>query len=244
VTAASSKLMEVQGLRKLFRVRGGFLGVRTRGFIHAVDGVSFSISPGETLALVGESGCGKTTAAKLILRLIEPTEGRVSLEGRDVFRLKGVDRKWYRRSVQAVFQDPWASLSPRMRVVNIVSEALVVNNRGLKKRQVRDAVEDMLERVGLQRGRDADLYPHEFSGGQRQRIALASALVTEPKLIVLDEPVSALDVSVQAQVLNLLKKLQEELGTAYLLITHDLATIRYVAHRVCVMYLGEIVSNE
>jgi oligopeptide/dipeptide ABC transporter ATP-binding protein len=236
-------LIEVKGLRKLFRVRGGFLGTRTRGFIHAVDGVSFSIAPGETLALVGESGCGKTTTAKLILRLIEPTEGTVSLEGREVFGLHGADRKWYRMNVQAVFQDPWASLSPRMRVVNIVSEALVVNDRRLKKRQVREAVDTILEKVGLQRGRDGELYPHEFSGGQRQRIAVASALITQPRLIVLDEPVSALDVSVQAQVLNLLKALQGQLGTAYLLITHDLATVRYIAHRVCVMYLGEIVEE-
>jgi oligopeptide/dipeptide ABC transporter ATP-binding protein len=243
LTSTPAKLIEVRGLRKLFRVKGGFLGMRTRGYIHAVDGVSFSIAPGETLALVGESGCGKTTTAKLILRLLEPTEGEVELEGREVFGLEGADRKWYRLNVQAVFQDPWASLNPRMRVVDIVSEALVVNNKGLGKKQVRDAVNAVLERVGLQRGRDADLYPHEFSGGQRQRIAVASALVTQPRLIVLDEPVSALDVSVQAQVLNLLKGLQEQLGTAYLLITHDLATVRYVAHRVCVMYLGEIVEE-
>jgi oligopeptide/dipeptide ABC transporter ATP-binding protein len=243
VITGTGKLIEVKGLRKLFRVKGGFLGMRTRGYIHAVDGVSFSIAPGETLALVGESGCGKTTTAKLILRLIEPTEGEVKLEGREVFGLEGADRKWYRLNVQAVFQDPWASLNPRMRVINIVSEALVVNNRGLGKKQVRAAVNAVLDRVGMQRGRDADLYPHEFSGGQRQRIAVASALITQPKLIVLDEPVSALDVSVQAQVLNLLKELQGQLGTAYLLITHDLATVRYVAHRVCVMYLGQIVEE-
>ena len=234
-------LIEVEGLAKHFPVTGGPLGMRTVAHVRALDGVSFSIAPGETLALVGESGCGKTTTARVILRLRRPTAGRVSLEGRDVHALRGAGLRWFRKRVQAVFQDPWASLSPRMRVGDIVAEPLVVNER-LPRREVRARVAALLERVGLQPWQ-AELFPHEFSGGQRQRVALASALITEPKLIVLDEPVSALDVSVQAQVLNLLKDIQQELGTSFLLITHDLTTVRHVAHRVAVMYLGQIVEQ-
>ena len=234
-------LIEVEGLAKHFPVAGGPLGMRTVAHVRALDGVSFSIAPGETLALVGESGCGKTTTARVILRLRRPTAGRVSLEGRDVHALQGAGLRWFRKRVQAVFQDPWASLSPRMRVGDIVAEPLVVNER-LARREVRARVAALLERVGLQAWQ-AELFPHEFSGGQRQRVALASALITEPRLIVLDEPVSALDVSVQAQVLNLLKDIQQELGTSFLLITHDLTTVRHVAHRVAVMYLGQIVEQ-
>jgi oligopeptide/dipeptide ABC transporter ATP-binding protein len=234
-------LIEVEGLTKHFPVAGGPLGMRTVAHVRALDGVSFSIAPGETLALVGESGCGKTTTARVILRLRRPTAGRVSLEGRDVHALRGAGLRWFRKRVQAVFQDPWASLSPRMRVGEIVAEPLVINER-LPKREVRARVAALLERVGLQPWQ-AELFPHEFSGGQRQRVALASALITEPRLIVLDEPVSALDVSVQAQVLNLLKDIQQELGTSFLLITHDLTTVRHVAHRVAVMYLGQIVEQ-
>jgi oligopeptide/dipeptide ABC transporter ATP-binding protein len=234
-------LLEVSDLTKHFPVTGGFLGTRSRGAVQAVDGISFALQPGRTLALVGESGCGKTTTAKLVLRLHRPTRGTVTLEGRDVHSLAGDELVWLRRSVQAVFQDPWSSLSPRMRVGDIVAEPLVVNSK-LSRSEVRQRVASMLERVGLQPWQ-ARLFPHEFSGGQRQRIALAMALITNPRLVVLDEPVSALDVSVQAQVMNLLRDLQDELQTSYLLITHDLATVRFVADDVAVMYLGKIVET-
>jgi len=237
----SGALLEVSDLTKHFPLSGGFLGMRSRGAVRAVDGVSFQLQPARTLALVGESGCGKTTTAKLVLRLKSPTRGTVLLEGRDVHGLTGDDVAWFRRSVQAVFQDPWSSLSPRMRVGDIVAEPLVVNGR-YSKGEIKQRVAAMLERVGMQE-RHAELFPHEFSGGQRQRIALAMALITDPKLVVLDEPVSALDVSVQAQVMNLLRDLQDELQTSYLLITHDLATVRFVADDVAVMYLGEIVET-
>jgi oligopeptide/dipeptide ABC transporter ATP-binding protein len=233
--------MVVEDLTKHYPVSEGQYGGRTVGYVKAVDGVSFTIEKGQTLALVGESGCGKTTTARLVLRLRTPTGGRVKLEDRDVHQLRGPDLRWFRTSVQAVFQDPWASLSPRMRVRDIVAEPLVANNR-VPKDQVRERVGVTLEKVGMQRWH-GDLYPHEFSGGQRQRVALASALITEPRLLVLDEPVSALDVSVQAQVMNLLKDLQAELGTAFLLISHDLATVRYVADQVAVMYMGSIVES-
>jgi len=233
-------LMVVEGLTKHFPVSAGQYGGKTIGHVKAVDDVSFSIDQGRTLALVGESGCGKTTTARLVLRLRTPTSGRVTLDDRDVHQLAGADLKWFRTCVQAVFQDPWASLSPRMRVRDIVAEPLIVNKK-MAKDEVRERVGLTLEKVGMQRWQ-GDLYPHEFSGGQRQRVALASALVTEPRLLVLDEPVSALDVSVQAQVMNLLKDIQADLGTAFLLISHDLATVRYVADQVAVMYMGSIVE--
>jgi oligopeptide/dipeptide ABC transporter ATP-binding protein len=215
--------------------------VKHFGPVRAVDDVSFTVHEGEILALVGESGCGKTTTARLVLRLMTPSGGTVSFDGHPVHALKGPDLRWFRTSVQAVFQDPWASLSPRMRVRNIVAEALVVNQR-VAKNEVDDRVALTLEKVGMKRWH-GDLFPHEFSGGQRQRIALASALITEPRLLVLDEPVSALDVSVRAQVINLLKDIQTDLGTSYLLISHDLETVRYVADRVAVMYMGRIVET-
>jgi oligopeptide/dipeptide ABC transporter ATP-binding protein len=232
--------MVVEDLAKHYPVSAGQYGGRTVGHVRAVDGVSFAIERGKTLALVGESGCGKTTTARMVLRLRTPTGGKVMLDSRDVHRLKGAELKWFRTSVQAVFQDPWASLSPRMRVRDIVAEPLVVNQKPPKD-EVREKVGATLEKVGMHRWH-GDLFPHEFSGGQRQRIALASALITEPRLLVLDEPVSALDVSVQAQVVNLLKDIQTELGTAFLLISHDLATVRQVADQVAVMYLGRIVE--
>lgn len=233
-------LMVVDNVVKHFPVLGGRFGVTTVGHVRAVDGVSFTIEEGEVLALVGESGCGKSTTARLVLRLWSPSSGTVLLDGRPVHALKGADLTWFRTSVQAVFQDPWASLSPRMRVRNIVAEALVVNRR-VSRDEVRERVDSTLEKVGMKRWH-GDLFPHEFSGGQRQRIALASALITEPRLLVLDEPVSALDVSVRAQVINLLKDIQTDFGTSYLLISHDLETVRYVADRVAVMYLGRIVE--
>ncbi len=234
-------LMSAEKLSKHFPVSAGQYGGKTIGHVKAVDGVSFAIEKGKTLALVGESGCGKTTTARMILRLWTPTAGNVTLEGRNIHDLKGADLKWFRSAVQAVFQDPWASLSPRMRVRDIVAEPLVVNQK-VDRHEVRERVGATLEQVGMQPWH-GDLFPHEFSGGQRQRVALASALITQPRLLVLDEPVSALDVSVQAQVMNLLKDLQSELGTAFLLISHDLATVRYVADQVAVMYMGRVVET-
>jgi len=234
-------ILRAESLKKHFPVSEGVLWSKVIGWVKAVDGISFEIPQGETLALVGESGCGKTTTAKLILRLEQPTEGRVFVDGKDVHTLSGAALKDYRTQVQAVFQDPWSSLSPRMRVREIVAEPLVIN-RALSSREVKQRVSEMLGRVGL-RPQQADLYPHEFSGGQRQRIAVASALVSDPKLIVLDEPVSALDVSIRAQIMNLLADLQQQYHVSYLLIAHHLATTRYLAHEVAVMYLGRIVER-
>jgi oligopeptide/dipeptide ABC transporter ATP-binding protein len=234
-------ILRAHGLIKHFPVTEGMIWMTVVGWVKAVDGISFSVQPGKTLAIVGESGCGKTTTAKLILRLETPTSGQVFVDGKDVHALSQDDLKEYRTSVQAVFQDPWSSLSPRMRVREIVAEPLVVNRR-LSSQEVKSKVAEMLGRVGL-RPEQANLYPHEFSGGQRQRIAVASALVSDPKLIILDEPVSALDVSIRAQIMNLLVDLQQQYGVSYLLIAHHLATTRYMAHEVAVMYLGKIVER-
>jgi peptide/nickel transport system ATP-binding protein/oligopeptide transport system ATP-binding protein len=209
--------------------------------VQAVDGVDFSVSPGQTMALVGESGCGKTTTAKLVLRLEEPSSGEVLADGRNVHEIEGEQLKEFRTTVQAVFQDPWSSLPPRMRVRDIVAETLIIN-RVASPSEIKERVAEALASVGL-RPQQADLYPHEFSGGQRQRIAVASALVSKPKLIILDEPVSALDVSIRAQIMNLLVDLQEQFGVSYLLIAHHLATTRYMANEVGVMYLGKLVEK-
>ncbi len=232
-------VLEVDGLAKHYPIRAGFLR-RAQGVVRAVDGVSFAVQPGETLALVGESGCGKSTTARLALRLIEPTAGRVRFEGQDITGLAGVTLRKLRRRMQMVFQDPFASLNPRMQVQDIVGEPLLIHAIGDAAAR-RDRVASLLSLVGLA-PYHATRYPHEFSGGQRQRIGIARALAVEPALMVLDEPVSALDVSIQAQVVNLLRDLQQRLGLSYLFIAHDLAVVKHVADRVAVMYLGRIVE--
>ena len=232
-------LLEADKLTKHFALRRGLFR-SDPGAVRAVDGVSFSIEAERTLGVVGESGCGKSTTAKLVLKLEEPTAGEIRFEGRALHTLNADGLRQYRRSVQAVFQDPFASLNPRMRVDSIIAEPLITNEK-IDKRQARDRVGKLLDMVGLP-ARSADLFPHEFSGGQRQRIAIARALALSPKLVVLDEPVSALDVSIRAQILNLLVDLQRDLGLAYLFIAHDLAAVAHMSHTIAVMYLGQLVE--
>jgi oligopeptide/dipeptide ABC transporter ATP-binding protein len=233
-------LLRVEHLKKYYPFTKGILLAKTLGHVKAVDDVSFTINPGETVGLVGESGCGKTTTSKLILNLEEPTEGRILLDGRPIHGLSGDALREYRAKVQAVFQDPWSSLNPRMTVGRTIAESLIVTGWG-SRGDIDGRVSELLQQVGLRRDQ-ATQYPHEFSGGQRQRIALAAALASEPQLIVLDEPVSALDVSIRAQMMNLLKDIQAQTNVAYLLVAHDLATVRHMADYTAVMYLGKIVE--
>jgi len=232
-------LIEVRNLKKYFPIKKGIFG-RTVGHVKAVDDVSFDIYPKETLGLVGESGCGKTTAGRSLLRLIEPTSGAAMYDNTDIFQLSQSDLRRYRRDLQIIFQDPFSSLNPRMTVENLIGEAMQLHGV-VKPEDTRDRVKELLERVGLQ-GSYVSRYPHEFSGGQRQRIGIARALGLNPKFIVADEAVSALDVSVQAQVINLLQDLQDEFDLSFLFIAHDLSVVRHISDRVAVMYLGRVAE--
>ena len=238
-TKKSKTLLEVKDLCKHYPIRKGLFS-RIFGYVYAVDGISFTINEGETLGLVGESGCGKSTVGRTILKLIEPSRGEIIWRGERIDELSRSQMRPYRQQIQAVFQDPYSSLNPRMRSADIVSEPLR-NFESLSKAQGRERVSALFERVGL-RPDQMLRFPHEFSGGQRQRLGIARALSVKPKLIMLDEPVSALDVSVQAQVINLLEDLQREFQVSYLFVAHDLAVVKHISHRVAVMYLGRIVE--
>ena len=238
---AAADLIRVDNMRKYYPVTRGLLFQRVVGQVKAVDGVTFGIKEGETYSLVGESGCGKTTTCRQILMVETPTEGDIYYQGKAMREFSGREKKEFHASVKAVFQDPWSSLNPRMRVDSIISEPLTTHER-LTKQEVKNRVNELLEEVGLN-SFHAERYPHEFSGGQRQRIAVARALSTRPRLIVLDEPVSALDVSIRAQILNLLKELQQTYKLSYLLIAHNLATVRHMSNKVGVMYLGKLIEE-
>jgi oligopeptide transport system ATP-binding protein len=232
-------LLEVRNLKKYFPVGGGFFSTR-KGEVRAVDGVNLTVEEGETLGIVGESGCGKSTLGRTILRLIEPTAGEVRFEGKDLMKLSARDLRRMRREMQIIFQDPYASLNPRMRVGEIVGEGLEIHKLA-RGRQKRERVMELLHQVGL-RPDHYDRYPHEFSGGQRQRIGIARALAVNPRFIVADEPVSSLDVSIQAQIINLMQELQQKMHLTYFFISHDLRVVEHLSHRVAIMYLGKIVE--
>lgn len=234
-------ILELHDLTCYFDVATGGMFSSKRGIVRAVEDVTMSLQEGQTLAIVGESGCGKTTLARMLLRLIEPTSGRIVIEGQDIAGLSGAALRQFRMNVQAVFQDPWASLSPRMRVFDIVAETLVINER-LTRGELTRRVDEALISVGL-RPEMSRLFPHEFSGGQRQRIAIASAIIARPSLIILDEPVSALDVSIRSQIMNLFKDIQTEYKCSYVIVAHDLGTTRFMADRIAVMYLGRLVEE-
>jgi len=232
-------LLEIRGLKKYFPVGGGFFS-RRKGEVRAVDGVDLAINEGETLGLVGESGCGKSTLGRTLLRLIEPTEGEINFQGKNLLKLSPRELRDMRREMQIIFQDPYASLNPRMRVGQIVGEGLEIHKLAAGRKK-RDRVMELLNQVGL-REEHYDRYPHEFSGGQRQRIGIARSLAVNPKFIVADEPVSSLDVSIQAQIINLLQELQEKMHLTYFFISHDLRVVEHISHRVAIMYLGKIVE--
>ena len=234
-------ILEVNGLKKHFPISAGIVFQRQVGAVRAVDGVSFNVIRGETLGLVGESGCGKSTTGRTILQLYRPTDGSVKFEGQELSTMGGNELRQMRKQMQIIFQDPFASLNPRMTVGSIVSEPLQIHNTHPNKKERQQFVEDLMERVGLN-PYFINRYPHEFSGGQRQRIGIARALALSPSFIVADEPISALDVSIQAQVVNLMEELQQEMGLTYLFIAHDLSMVRHICDRVAVMYLGKIVE--
>ena len=238
--AENEVLLSVRDLNKHFPIKSGFIFKKSNAYVHAVDGVSFDIYKGETLGLVGESGCGKSTTGRTVLQLHKPTSGSVMFDGKDLAQLKGAELRAVRKDLQMIFQDPYASMNPRMTVGQIIGEPMEIHNTYRGESQ-KNRIKELLKLVGLNPA-FINRYPHEFSGGQRQRIGIARALALEPKLIVCDEPISALDVSIQAQVVNLLEDLQKEMGLTYLFIAHDLSMVRHISNRIAVMYLGIIIE--